>query len=122
MWISIHNAIFTICACTYFGITDGKKTFVIFFVCCAIMTFQSPFSIWINHVKLNCKWTHKCRGGRHKVKKIKVAATSRQQKLYSGQIGSNPGYLIKLKLVSKPFCIFESPISTRIEPFCIWTF
>ena len=56
----------------------------------------------INHVKLKRKRTRKCRGGRCKVKKIEVVATSRQQKPYSGQSGSNPENLIKLKLVSEP--------------------
>ena len=51
-----------------------------------------------------------------------MVATSRQQKRYSGQLSFSLKNLIKLKLFSEPVRTFESPISTRIKPFCIGLF
>ena len=58
-------------------------------------------------IKPKRKRVRKCRGGRRKIRKIKVLTTLRHQNRYSGQISYNPGNLIEINinnLSSKSTC------------------
>ena len=68
-----------------------RRLFWFFLVSREIALLQSPCAIQIIRVKPKCKRVRKCRGGRRKVRKIKVLTILRHQNHYSGQIGYNPG-------------------------------
>ena len=63
------------------------------------------------------KRIRKCRGGRHKVRKIKVLTILRHQNHYGGQIGCNPGNLIEINIINN-----LSSKSTCKEFFCTGLF
>ena len=101
-----------------------------FFVSWEIALFQSSCAIQTISVKPKRKRILKRRGGRHKVRKIKVVSIPRHQNRYSGQIGYNPGNLYEINIVnnhlSKPKCkesfrigLFNNPgplVRMRNEP------
>ena len=55
-----------------------------------IALLQSPCAIQTIRIKAKRKRIRKCKGGRRKVRKIKVLTRLRHQNRYSGQIGYNP--------------------------------
>ena len=71
-----------------------------FLVSWKIMLLQSPCAIQTICVKPKRKCIRKCRGGRRKVRKIKVLTILRHQNRYSGQIGYNPGNLIEINIIN----------------------
>ena len=64
-----------------------------------IAVLQSTCAIHFR-VKPKCKRIRKCRGGRRKVRKIKVLTILRHQNRYSGQISYNPVNLIKIYIIN----------------------
>ena len=65
-----------------------------------IALFQSPCAIQTIPVKPKRKRIHKCKGGRRKVRKIKVVTIPRHQNRYSGQSGYNSGNLIDINIIN----------------------
>ena len=51
-------------------------------------------------IKPNRKRIRKCRGGRRKVRKIKVRTILRHQNRYGGQSGCKPGNLIEINIIN----------------------
>ena len=70
-----------------------------FLVSWEIAFLQSTCAIHF-HVKPKRKRVRKCRGGRRKVRKIKVLTILRHQNPYGGQIGCNPGNLIEINIIN----------------------
>ena len=72
-----------------------RKLLWFFLVSWDMAFLQSTCAIHFR-IKPKRKHVHKCRGGRCKVRKIKVPTILRHQNRYSGQISYNPGNLIVL--------------------------
>ena len=83
-----------------------RKLLWFFIVSWEIARLQSTCAIHFR-VKPERKRVRKCRGGRRKIRKIKVLTISRHQYRYSGQISYNQGNLIEIhinNLSSKSTC------------------
>ena len=76
-----------------------KRLLPFFILSWEIASLQSPSASQTICVKPKHKRIHKCRGGRRKVKKIKVLTILRYQNRYGGQIGCNPGNLIEINII-----------------------
>ena len=70
-----------------------------FLVSWEIPLLQSTCAIHFR-IKPKCKRVRKCRGGRRKVRKIKVITILRHLNRYGGQIGFNPGNLIEINIIN----------------------
>ena len=76
-----------------------RKLLWFFLVSWEIAFLQSTFAIHFR-IKPKRKRVRKCRGGRRKVRKIKVLTILRHQNRYGGQIGCNPGNLIEINIIN----------------------
>ena len=70
-----------------------------FLVSREIAFLQSTCAIHFR-IKPKRKRVRKCRGGRRKVRKIKVLIILKHQNRYGGQIGCNPGHLIEINSIN----------------------
>ena len=76
-----------------------RKLLWFFLVSWEIARLQSTCAIHFR-VKPKRKRVRTYRGGRRKVRKIKVLTILRHQNRYSGQIGYNPGNLIEINIIN----------------------
>ena len=72
-------------------------------------------------IKPKRKRIRKCRGGRRKVRKIKVFSILRHQNRYSGQIGYNPGNLIEINIINNLSSKSTCKEFVRIGLFNTWS-
>ena len=79
----------------------ARRLLWFFLVSWEIALLQSTCAIHFR-VKSKRKRVRKCRGGRRKIRKIKVLTILRHQNRYSGQIGYNPGNLIEINIINDP--------------------
>ena len=77
-----------------------ERRFLWFFLASLEIAFLQSTCAFHFRVKPKRKHIRKCRGGRHKVRKIKVVTIPRYQNHYSAQIGYNPGNLIEINIVN----------------------
>ena len=77
----------------------ARRLLWFFLVSWKIVLLQSPCAIHFR-VKPKRKHIRKYRGGRRKVRKIKVFTILRHQNCYSGQICYNPGNLIEINIIN----------------------
>ena len=94
-----------------------KRLLWFFFVSWEIVLLQSPCAIQTIRVKPKHKRVRICRGGRCKVRKIKVLTILRHQNRYSGQIGYNPGNLYEINIVNNRLSKSKCKESFRIGLF-----
>ena len=95
----------------------ARRLLCFFLVSREIALLRSPCTIQTIRVKPKRKRIRKCRGGRRKIRKIKVLTILRHQNRYSGQISNNPGNLIAINIINN-----LSPKSTCKESFRIGLF
>ena len=76
-----------------------KRLLWFFLVLWEIAFLQSTCAIHFR-VKPKRKRVRKCRGGRRKIRKIKVLTILRNQNRYSGQFSYNPGKLIEIHIIN----------------------
>ena len=76
-----------------------RKLLWFFLVLWEIERLQSTCAIHVR-VKPERKRVRKCRGGRRKIRKIKVLTILRHQNRYGGQIGCKPGNLIEINIIN----------------------
>ena len=86
-------------------------------VSCEFALFQLPCAFPTIPINQERKRIRKCRGGRRKIRKIKVFARPRHQNHYSGQIGYSTENLIEINIFN-----YLSSKSTCTESFRICLF